>query len=133
VIEHHVTPGTERRTSRNPLFPINLLDLLIRHGSANHKRETIAFSKRRQSAIERLAVLQVWRTFIKPFSERRGGGTPAQRVGLLERALSVREVLKSRLFPSRIALPERLMGYYRREVATAAIPRPQRHRLTYAF
>ena len=43
-IEHHVTSSTERRTARNPLFPVNLVDLLIRHGGANHKRETIAFS-----------------------------------------------------------------------------------------
>ena len=61
-IQHRVTPSVVRRTTRNPLFPVNLLDLLIRHGSANHKRETIAFSKRRQSAAERLAILQVWRT-----------------------------------------------------------------------
>jgi len=32
------------------------LDLWLRHGSANHKRETIAWSKRRQRAMERLAV-----------------------------------------------------------------------------
>ena len=36
------------RTARNPLFSINRTDLLIRHCSANHKRETIAFSKLRQ-------------------------------------------------------------------------------------
>ena len=47
------------RTPQNPLFLANVLDLLIRHNGSNHKRETIAFSKRRQSAAERLAVLQV--------------------------------------------------------------------------
>ncbi|HYM81693.1 MAG TPA: hypothetical protein VEY91_09845, partial [Candidatus Limnocylindria bacterium] len=44
TVEHDVTPGILRRTTSNPLFPVNLLDLLIRHNSANHKRETIAFS-----------------------------------------------------------------------------------------
>src|SRR5687768_7691894 len=49
-VEHETTPGRAARTHSNPLFPINLVDLLIRHGSANHERETIAFSKRRQGA-----------------------------------------------------------------------------------
>ena len=57
---------------------MNLLDLLIRHSSANHKRETIAFSKRRQSAAERLFVLVVWRNYLKSFSERKRDATPAQ-------------------------------------------------------
>jgi transposase-like protein len=133
TVRHHVTSSLERRTPNNPLFPINLLDHLIRHNSANHKRETIAFSKRRQGAIERLSVLQVWRNFIKPFSERHGGGTPAQRIGLLDRALTVKEVLARRLFPSRVRLPERLMRYYRREVITPALDRHRFHRLSYAF
>ena len=45
-----------RRTPQNPLFPVNLSDLLIRHTGGNHKRETIAFSKRRQGALYRIAV-----------------------------------------------------------------------------
>ena len=133
TVHHHVTSSLERRTTRNPLFPVNLLDLLIRHGSANHKRETIAFSKRRQGAIERLALLQVWRNFIKPFSEQHGGGTPAQRLGLLDRALTLGEILRRRLFPSRIGMPERLMDYYRREVFTPALGRHSFHRLAYGF
>jgi transposase-like protein len=131
-LQHHVTSSLARRTTRNPLFPVNLLDLLIRHGSANHKRETIAFSKRRQSAVERLAILQVWRNYIKPFSERHGGGTPAQRVGLCTRALTVAQVFAGRLFRSRVRLPARIVRYYRRLTATAAIPEARRHRLRYA-
>ena len=132
TIQHQVTSSRDRRTSRNPLFPVNLLDLLIRHGSANHKRETIAFSKRRQGAIERLAILQVWRNFVQPFSERRKGPTPAQKLGLMDRALSVGEILKKRLFRSLVRLPEALTHYYRRGVATAAFKINRTHRLTYA-
>jgi transposase-like protein len=131
-IEHRVTQSVVRRTTRNPLFPVNLLDLLIRHGSANHKRETIAFSKRRQSAAERLAILQVWRNFLKPYSERNGGGTPAERLGLLGRALSAGEVLGKRLFVSRIPLPRRLERYYRRLTVTVALSTNREHRLRYA-
>jgi hypothetical protein len=65
TITHHCTPSVQARTVNNPLFPVNRLDLLLRHNSANHKRETIAFSTRRQSAAERLAVLMVWRNHVR--------------------------------------------------------------------
>jgi hypothetical protein len=133
VRRHQVTPSKHPRTSWNPLFPVNLLDLLIRHCCANHKRETIAFSKRRQAAAERMAILQVWRNFMKPFSEKRRDASPAERVGLLKGKLEVEELLKERLFPSMVKLPERLMVYYRRDVKTRQIPRGRRHRLRYAF
>lgn len=132
AIEHRVTPGTARRTPRNPLFPVNLLDLLIRHSSANHKRETIAFSKRRQSAAERLAILQVWRNFMKSFSEQRRDATPAQRLGICDQRLTVEGLLKERLLPSRIKLPERLEHYYRGTILTRRIPHGRTHRLRYA-
>jgi hypothetical protein len=105
---------------------------LIRHSASNHKRETIAFSKRRQNAAERLAIFQVWRNLMKVFSENRGGGTPAQRLGLVDRVLSVKDVLKRRLFPSRIRLPERLKTYYRGATVTRMIPNGRSHRLRYA-
>ena len=131
--EHAVTSSRQARTSANPLFAANLLDLLIRHGSANHKRETIAFSKRRQSAAARLAILQVWRNYMKSLSERRQDRTPAQRLGLLARRLRIADILKTRLFPSRVRLPERLMRYYRREIETRRVPNGRTHRLRLAF
>ena len=54
-INHRITPGSEHRDRNNSLWEVNLLDLLIRHSSANHKRETIAWSKRRQASAERLS------------------------------------------------------------------------------
>ena len=132
-VEHHVTPSTRRRTPQNPLFPVNLLDLLIRHGGSNHKRETIAFSKRLQAAIERLAVLQVWRNYIRPYSVRRGGPTPAQRAGAVTTRLSVQALLRGRLFPTHVRLPGLLRRYYERGVFTAALGTNRTHRLKYAF
>ena len=120
------------RTARNPLFPVNRMDLLPRHNGANHKRETIAFSKRRQSMVERAAVLFLWLNFTKPFSERHGGGTPAMRLGIRERPVPVRELLKGRLFPERVGLPPVWARYYRREVMTRRIANPRRLRLKLA-
>jgi hypothetical protein len=129
---HTVTSSRAPRTVHNPLFPVNLMDLLIRHSSANHKRETIAFSKRRQSAAERLAILLVWRNTMKSFSEKRRDATPAQRLGLLPRKLTVEDVLALRLFPSRSVLPARWAAYYWREIPTRRIANPARHSARYA-
>lgn len=131
-LRHRVTSSKRPRTPQNPLFPVNLLDLLIRHSSANHKRETIAFSKRRQGAAYRLAILMVWRNYLKSVSERRQDPTPAQRLGILERKLQVDDVLAQRLFPTRIRLPDRLAQYYWRRVPTRRIANAPEHRLAYA-
>jgi transposase-like protein len=132
AITHHTVSSRAARTARNPLFPINLLDLLIRHSSANHKRETIAFSKRRQSAVERLWVLSVWRNYMKSFSERKRDATPAMRLGITGRKVTLREILGKRLFPSRVTLPERWARYYWREIPTRVIARCRVHRMAFA-
>src|SRR6185503_3111611 len=117
-IRHECTPSIAARTPGNPLFPVNLMDLLLRHNSANHKRETIAFSKRNQSVIERAAILMLWRNFTKQFSERRGGGTPAMRAGIRKRPMPLPMFLRKRLFPTRIPLPDPWREYYWRRVPT---------------
>jgi hypothetical protein len=132
-ITHQVTPSRRARNPQNPLFAVNVLDLLLRHSGANHKRETIAFSKRRQSAVERMAILQVWRNFMKSVSERKRDPTPAERLGIVRRKLGIGDVLRSRLFASRLRLPGRVRAYYGREVETRQLPRNNRHRLQYAF
>ena len=134
MVQHRVTSSKKPRTNWNPLFVVNNLDLLIRHSGANHKRETIAFSKRRQSAIERLWSLLVWRNFMKGVSVlKKDSPTPAMRLGLFDRRLTFREVFARRLFPKQIGLPARWMAYYRRKISTRAISRNSRHDLTYAF
>ena len=133
TIAHRTVSSRAARIPRNPLFPINLLDLLIRHCGANHKRETIAFSKRRQSAVWRLWVFLVWRNYGKWFSERRRGQTPAMRAGILTQRWSVARILKERLFPGRIALPERWQVHYRGLTPTRRISNARSHRLAYAF
>jgi hypothetical protein len=133
AVRHECTPSLQARTAGNPLFPVNRADLEFRHNSANHKRETIAFSKRHQAVVERAAWLLVWLNFIKPFSENHGGGTPAMRLGVCPTPLSVRRVLRQRLFPKRVQLPPRWWDYYRRLIPTPPIPRPRHHSLIRAF
>jgi hypothetical protein len=123
---HSVTPSTDPRTRANPLFPVNLADLLLRHCSANHRRETIAFSKRRQSAMERLALFTVWRNVIKPRREKLPTDTPAMSLGLLDRPLAWADVFRRRLFPRRRELPGVWWSYYWRRVRTAALGRDRK-------
>jgi transposase-like protein len=132
-VDHQVTSARERRDARNPLFEINLLDLLLRHSQANHRRETLAWSKRRQSSADRLAIFLVWRNYVKWRWEKRGLKTPAMLKGLLTRKLDIPEVLGKRLFRTRIALPQRWAQYYERAVLTPALGRNRRHELRYAF
>ena len=133
TVGHEQTPSVEARTPGNPLFPVNLLDLQLRHNSANHKRETIAFSKRHQAVLDRAALLILWRTFTKPFSENHGGGTPAMRLGLARTPQSLRELLRGRLFPSRVDLPTPWGDYYRRRISTLGVPPMRPHALVRAF
>jgi hypothetical protein len=130
---HLVTSSKERRNGGNPLFPINLLDTLIRHSSANHKRQTIAWSKRRQSSAERLAVFLVWRNYMNGRREKkRGSPTPAQARGMLDHRVGVPELLERRLFVSRCPLPVRWDQYYWKAVLTRVLPNQRRHALRYA-
>jgi hypothetical protein len=132
VIVHRTISSRAARTSRNPLFAVNLADALLRHCSANHKRETIAFSKRRQSAVGRMWVFLVWRNYHKWFSERHPGETPAMRLGVCTSRWGVTRILARRLFKSRIALPARWEEYYWGRTPTRRIRHPQTHRLKYA-
>ena len=133
AFEHTVTPSKVARTPSNPLFPVNRQDEMLRHSGANHRRETIAFSKLRAAVIERAALHMVWMSFVKSFSEKRQGATPAQHLGLTDHKLTIEELLGKRQFPSRVRLPEVWQRYYDRDVPTRRIPNHKRHTLSYAY
>jgi hypothetical protein len=133
-IDHRITHSTVRRTCRNPLFPVNLADLLLRHGSANHRRETIAFSKRRQAAMGRMAVATVWRNWLKKRRENGPEQSAAMWLGLVDRLLSWREVLRRRLFPAHADLPAPWTTYYWGKVKTVVFGERQvAHTCRYAI
>ena len=134
LIDHRVTPGSDHRDQNNALWEVNLLDLLIRHSNANHKRETIAWSKRRQSSAERLAILLVWRNYMKGRREKvRGSPTPAMERGMADHPIGISELLEKRIFRTRCELPPRWSEYYDRKIRTRAIPRNLSHELKMAY
>ena len=133
-IDHRVTPGSAHRDKNNSLWEVNLLDLLIRHGNANHRRETLAWSKRRQGSAERLAILLVWRNYMKGRREKiRGSPTPAMERGMMDHPLAIEELLSERLFRTRSELPSRWSSYYDRNVTTRALAVNRRHELKMAY
>jgi transposase-like protein len=131
-IDHRTTSSRASRTPRNPLFPANLADLLLRHASANHKRETIAFSKRRQGALYRAAIWAVWRNFMKSRSENRRDDPPGVLLGLIPARLRTQEVLAARRFPWRQRLGPWLERCYYARIPTRSLARCRTHTLSYA-
>ena len=131
-IRHHTLSSKRARTPRNPLFPANLADLLLRHTGANHKRETIAFSKRRQGALYRAAIFVVWRNYLKRSSERRKTPPPGVRIGAVPGRMQAASLLRQRRFPWRIPLSEWVERCYFGRIPTRSIPNGAEHRLRYA-
>ena len=132
-ITHTVTSSKERRDERNPLWEVNLADMMIRHSTAAHKRETIAWAKRRQASAEKLAIFQVWRNYVKRRWENGPAESSAMLKGLVSRLLKSRDILAGRLFRGHTTLPECWSRYYDRTVATPALGVNRLHTLTYAY
>ncbi|MEZ4385990.1 MAG: hypothetical protein R3D98_00140 [Candidatus Krumholzibacteriia bacterium] len=131
-IRHLVTSSKDIRNRINKLFEINLLDLLIRHWEAEHKRETIAYAKRRNCAAYKLAIFLVLRNYVKTQRVRKSRQTPAQLLGVCPRRLTVDEVLARRLFVDQVGLEGRWRQYYWQEVVTRALKINRRHELRFA-
>ena len=132
AIQHHTTSSRAHRGAHNPLFPVNLADLLLRHCGANHKRETLAFSKRRQGALYRAAIWMVWRNYVKSRSEQRRDSPPAVALGVTEEALTVRALLRQRHFPWRQGLSGWLARCYFGRIPTRRLAHCRAHQLRYA-
>ncbi|NIM01414.1 MAG: hypothetical protein GTN89_11325 [Acidobacteria bacterium] len=100
------SPGgdaTRVRARDRALFAVDLLHKLLRHSQAHHRRETIAFGRKRASALGRAALFAVWRNMIKLVSERRPTRlTPAMRIELTSRPWTWVDVCARRLFERRI-------------------------------
>jgi transposase-like protein len=140
-IQHQIHPsprsGTDpaRIARRNrEMFAVDLLHKLVRHSQAPHRRETIAFGRRSNALLERMALMVVWRNFVKRVSERRSDAeTPAMRVGVAGRVWSWGDVLARRRFPRRIRLPGGWSKIYRRGWITPAVGRNCAHELRHAY
>jgi len=129
------SPRSQQAIKRDrAMFPVDLLHSILRHSLAHHRRETIAFTRRINAAMERLALTAIWRNFIKKRSERRSDAPPpAVELGLTESRWNWQRALSRRLFFERCTLPEPWPALYRREWTTAVLPANARHDLARSF
>ena len=118
------SPRSKQAIERDrAMFPVDLLHSILRHSLAHHRRETIAFTRRINAAMERLALTALWRNFIKKRSERRASApSPAVELGLAETRWSWKRAFSRRLFYDRCTLREPWPQLYRREWTTPALP-----------
>jgi hypothetical protein len=116
------------------LHTVDQFHELIRHTLACEKRETIAFGRRLNAIVERLALMMVWRNFVKGRSERQPDhSTPAMHVGLTRRPWAWAEVLARRRFFLRERVPPVWHELYRRAWTTPLLQSNTRHDLRHAF
>ena len=116
------------------MFAVDLLHKLLRHSQAHHRRETIAFGRRLNAALERGFLFVVWRNLIKGRSERKPDrSTPAMALKLTDSPWDWSRVLSRRLFPTHLHVPERWLAIYRRELVTTMLGNNTRHSLVNAF
>jgi len=116
------------------MFPVDLLHKILRHSLAHHRRETIAFTRRLNAAMERLCLTAIWRNFVKARSERKPRSpTPAIVLGLADTHWSWKRVLSKRLFFDRQTLPEPWSLLYRRGWTTPLIAPNSPHQLIHNF
>lgn len=112
----------------NAMFPVDLLHKILRHSLAHHRRETIAFSRRLNAAMERFCLTAIWRNFVKRRSERQPRSpTPATTLGLTNSPWTWKRVLSKRLFHDRSWLHEPWPTLYRRGWDTPLLTSNARH------
>lgn len=126
--------SAEAQARDRAMFAVDLLHKILRHSLAHQRRESIAFARRLNAAMERFFLTIVWRNFVKKRSERRNDGTtPATRLGLTEERWSWKRVLARRMFYDRESLPEPWPRLYRRDWTTPLLANNAHHRLSRAF
>ena len=126
--------SVEARRRDEAMFPNDLLHGLLRHSLAHHHRETIAFPRRANAALERLFLMMAWRNFVKGVSERKPDRTtPAMRKRLTDAPWTWSRLFARRLFPGRLPVPRSWMDIYRRAWTTPALRSNTRHDLALAF
>ena len=84
--------ASARRDRANPLFPINHTNARLRHFLARLRRRSWCVSKQRAALQGHLDIAALWVNYCRGITNRTGT-TPAQALGIAERARRVEEVL----------------------------------------
>jgi transposase-like protein len=94
---HETTAGSDPRTTRNPLFPINTTLAMSRDNNGRLRRKSWLVTKLAPYLQRQLLLFAVYRNYVrKRFNRDADGVTAGLLLGLVPRALSVVEVLRWR-------------------------------------
>ena len=92
--QHATTSGKARRDKHNPLFAINTTMAMTRDNNGRLRRRSWLVSKRCSCLQQQMCLFLVYRNYVRCRFNRDGrNDTPARMLGLLPRALQLREVL----------------------------------------
>lgn len=109
-ITHTTINSKAPRTRTNPLFSSNYSEREVRKDQANHRRETVCFSRNVGNMMNRMIVYMVWHNYKKPYRIAKKGEnrlTHGEVAGISKEAIAYeRAVLfRDRAFLSRAAIP----------------------------
>ena len=129
-------PSPEARRRDREMFAVDLLHKIWRHTSAHGRRETIAFARRTNAAVERGFLLAAWRNFVKGvFGAEARSDDSGDAAGADRRALELGAGLRPAALSFEVGASERVddrlpPGVDHREHRTQHPPRPQARFLT---
>ena len=94
---HETTAGSDPRTTRNPLFPINTTLAMTRDNNGRLRRKSWLVTKLAPYLQRQMMLFAVYRNYVrKRFNQDREGVTAGWLLGLVPRALTAAEVLRWR-------------------------------------
>lgn len=93
-VTHETVSARLERTTRNPLFPINLTDAMLRDNNGRMRRRTWLISKARAFLHAQLELFTAYRNWHRPRTNSDDTArTPGVVLGLTERAFAIGELL----------------------------------------
>ena len=96
-MQHVTTAGTEPRTTRNRLFPINITIAMTRDNCGRLRRNSWLVSKKGEWLARQMSIYTVFRNYVRRrFNRDEVDETPAKFLGLLPRQLQPEEVVRWR-------------------------------------
>ena len=122
MITHRRTLSTVHRGTSNPLFPVNLVDRLIRHRMKEHTRETIAIARNATMQMHRAWIFAYDHNFCQP--RRVASGSPVTRAEHFGIAAKSIASVRRRFFSTRLDMSRTVVAESIHSVWLARLPTP---------
>lgn len=125
LLTHRSISSKAPRTVDNPLFPVNYVDMLLRHRLKEHTRETIAFGRHAVHQMHRAWIFAYDHNYLQPRRVKEGDSSTvrASLVGINEglRRRIGRKFFSERLDLRGCALPESCSTVWRGELTSPPV------------